>query len=100
MESIKASSKGQMIIPKKVRDALDIRSGTELGVELLPDKAFKVTVKATDHVEQVRRLAGCLAHYAKGRGSARSDDEAILRAVAEDDARIRAYGKRSRGKRR
>lgn len=100
MESIKASTKGQMIIPKSVRQALDIRSGTELGVELLPGKAFKVTVKPTNYVEQVRRLAGCLARYAKGRGSARSDDEAILQAVAEDDARIRAYGKCGRRKRR
>ena len=89
-----------MIIPKSVREALDIRSGTELGVELLAGKAFKVTVKPTNYVEQVRRLAGCFAHYAKGRGSARSDDEAILQAVAEDDARIRAYGKRGRRKRR
>ena len=33
MESIKASSKGQMIIPKPIREALDIRSGTQLEVE-------------------------------------------------------------------
>ena len=99
MESIKASSKGQMIIPKSVREALDIRSGTELGVELLPGKAFKVTVKPANYVEQARRLAGCLAHYARGRGSARSDDEAVLQAVAEDDQRIRSYAKRARRKR-
>ena len=94
MESIKASSKGQMIIPKQIRDALAIRSGTELNVELEPGKGFWVSVKPTDHAEQVQRLAGSLAHYATGRGSARSDDAAVLRAVAEDDARIRAYGKR------
>ena len=99
MESVKASSKGQMIIPKAVREALDIRSGTELGIELLPGKAFKVTVKPTDHVEQVRRLAGCFARYATGRGSARGDDKDILQAVAEDDARSRGYGKRARRKR-
>ncbi len=96
MESIRASSKGQMIIPKTIREALAIRSGTELNVELEPGKGFRVTVKPTDHVEQVRRLAGCLAHHARGRGSARSDDEAILGAVAKDDARIRAYGRRKR----
>lgn len=100
MKSVKTSSKGQMIIPKTVREALDIRSGTELGIELLPGKAFKVTVKPTNYVEQARRLAGCFAHYATGRSSARGDDEAILQAIAEDDARIRAYGRRGRRKHR
>ena len=100
MDSIKASSKGQIVIPKPIRDALDIRTGTELNVELVPGEGFKVTVKPVDHIARVRRLAGSLAHYAKGRGSARSDDEAILHAVAEDDARIRGYAKQARRKRR
>lgn len=94
MESIKASSKGQMIIPKEIRQALDIRSGTQLLVELEPGKGFKVTLKPGDHAAQARRLAGCLARYAKGRASAQSDDSAILGVLAEDDARIRAYAKR------
>lgn len=94
MESIKASSKGQMIIPKGIRQALDIRSGTQLLVELEPGKGFKVTLKPSDHAAQARRLAGCLAHYAKGRAAAQNDDSAILRALAKDDARIRAYAKR------
>ena len=96
MESTRSSSKGQMVIPKPVREALGIRSGTELDVELLPGKAFKVSVRSTDHVAQVRRLAGALSRYARGRGSARSDDAAILRAVARDDARIRSYAARKR----
>ena len=94
MESIKASSKGQMVIPKGIRQALDIRSGTQLLVELEPGKGFKVTLKPSDHAAQARRLAGCLARYAKGRASTRSEDSAVLRALAEDDARIRAYAKR------
>ncbi len=94
MESIKASSKGQMIIPKGIRQALDIRTGTQLLVELEPGRGFKVRLKPGDHAAQARRLAGCLVHYAKGRGSAQSDNSAILGALAEDDARIRAYAKR------
>jgi AbrB family looped-hinge helix DNA binding protein len=100
MDSIKASSKGQMVIPKPIREALDIRTGTELNVELIPGEGFKVTLKPADHVALARRLAGSLAQYATGHGSARSDDEAIMHAMAEDDARIREYAKRARRKRR
>ena len=92
MESIKASSKGQMIIPKSVRDALDIRSGTELGVELLPDKAFKVVVKPANHSEQVRRLAGSLAHRAR-RMTPVEEERAITKAILADDERTRRHGK-------
>ena len=99
MKSVKVSSKGRMIIPKAVREALDIRGGAELGVELLPGRAFKGTVKPTNYVEQARRLAGCLAQYGRGYSSAGGDDVAVLQAVAEDDARSRGYGKRARRKR-
>lgn len=96
MESTRSSSKGQMVIPKPVREALGIRSGTELDVELLPGKAFKVSVRSTDHSARVRRLAGSLSRFARGRGTARADDAAIERAVAQDDARTRSAGKRKR----
>ena len=102
MESTRSSSKGQMVIPKPVREALGIRSGTALDVELLPGKAFKVSIRSSDradHVGRVRRLAGALAPFARGRGSARADDAAILRAVAEDNARSRSSGA-SRARRR
>lgn len=89
-----------MVIPKPIREALDIRAGTELNVELMPGEGFKVTIKPADHVAQVRRLAGSLANYAKGCGSARTDDEAIMDAVAEDDSRVRDYAKHARRKRR
>ena len=95
MASVKVSSKKQMIIPKPIREALDIHSGTELDVELLPDKAFKVTVKPTDHVEQVRQLAGSLAHRAK-RMTPEQEKAALLAAVRADDERIRRSGQRRR----
>ena len=92
MESTKASSKGQMIIPKSVRDALDIRSGTELGVELLPGKAFKVVVKAANTIEQTQKVAGSLAHRAK-RMTAVQEARAIAKAIHADDERTRRRGK-------
>lgn len=92
MESIRASSKGQMIIPKQIREALDIRSGTELNVELEPGKGFKVTIKPTDHVERVRGLAGSLAHRAK-RMTPAQEAVALLKAVRADDERTKSRGR-------
>lgn len=92
MESTRASSKGQMIIPKPIRDALDIRSGTELDVELDPGKGFKVTLKPTDRVERVRRLAGSLAHRAK-RMTPAQEDAALLKEVRADDERSKSRGR-------
>ena len=93
MESIKASSKGQMIIPKPIREALDIRSGTQLNVELDPGNGFKVTIKPTDHIERVRGLAGSLAHRAK-RMTPAQEAAALLKAVQADDARTKNRGRR------
>jgi AbrB family looped-hinge helix DNA binding protein len=65
MDTIRASSKGQIVIPKAIREALDIRSGTELNVELLPGEGFKVTIRSANH------------------------------AAREDDERVRAYARRA-----
>jgi len=101
MDVIRASSKGQIVIPKAIREALDIRSGTELNVELLPGEGFKVTVQAADHATHVARLAGSLASRGKkGRYAGLTDDEAVVLAVREDDDRSRAYARRARRGRR
>ncbi len=93
MESIKASSKGQMIIPKRIREALDIRTGTELNVELDAGEGFKVTLKPTDHVEQVQRLAGSLAHRAQ-RLTPAQEEAALLKMVRAEDERTKTPGRR------
>jgi len=101
MDTIRASSKGQIVIPKAIREALDIRSGTELNVELLPGEGFKVTIHAANHAAQVARLAGSLAPRAmKARHAGLTDDEVVALAVKEDDSRIRAYARRARRRRR
>ena len=100
METIRASSKGQIVIPKAIREALDIKSGTELDVELIPGEGFKVSLRSADHRAQVARLAGALAPRGKGRYAGLTDDEAIELAVREDDARVRAYARRARRGRR
>ena len=101
MDVIRASSKGQIVIPKAIREALHIRSGTALNVELLPGEGFKVTVPAADHAGQVARLAGSLAvRGRKGRYAGLSDDEVVALAVREDDDRARAYARRAGRRRR
>ncbi|MSQ49691.1 MAG: AbrB/MazE/SpoVT family DNA-binding domain-containing protein [Betaproteobacteria bacterium] len=95
MESTRSSSKGQMVIPKLVREALGIRSGTELEVELLPGKAFKVSVRSTDHVARVLHLAGMLAHRGR-RMSAAHEAAAIMAAVLADDQRTKSRTRRRR----
>ena len=88
MESIKTSSKGQMVIPKSVREALDIRTGTKLEVELLPDRAFKVSVRPGDQAGQVDELAGSLAHRGE-RLTPAQESAALLRAVQDADERTK-----------
>ena len=101
MDTIRASSKGQIVIPKAIREALDIRTGTQLDVELLPGEGFKVTLRTADHAAHVARLGGSLASRGrKSRYAGLSDDEAIALAVKEDDARVRAYARRARRARR
>lgn len=88
MESTRASSKGQMVIPKPIRDALDIRSGTELSVELVGSEGFKVTVKRADRIQALHRVAGILAHRAQPM-TAEAEDAELLKQLTGDDDRIR-----------
>jgi AbrB family looped-hinge helix DNA binding protein len=89
------TSKGQLTIPKDVRDALALTPGTK----------FYVTVRNGEVValpknRRIADLAGILGKPPKGAGATLKDlDEAIGQAVAEDDERIvrewnELYGKR------
>ncbi|TAK43384.1 MAG: AbrB/MazE/SpoVT family DNA-binding domain-containing protein [Betaproteobacteria bacterium] len=93
MEHTRVSSKGQMIIPKRVRQALGLKQGTELAVELLPEGGFAARPKATDRVAQVRSLAGMLAHRGKRMSPAR-ERAAIMAAVLGEDERSKRTARR------
>ena len=81
METTKLSSKGQVIIPKKLRDAHHWLAGQELiaidtgdGILLKPKQPFKET-KLAD-------VAGCLLYKGKAKTLAEMDD-AIRQGVLE-----------------
>ena len=75
------TSKGQVVIPKPVRDRLRWRTGTRLEVEALPDGALRLAPTADG---PIARLAGCLRD-----GDPLTDLEAEHRAEVDRDARWR-----------
>ena len=78
------TSKGQLTIPKDVRDELALKPGTK----------FLVTVRNGEIValpknKRIADLAGILGKPPSGAGATLEDlDEAIGQAIAEDDERI------------
>ena len=93
MDNTRVSSKGQMIIPKRVREALGLKKGTELAVELLPEGGFAARPTATDLVARVRSIAGMLAHRGRPMSAAR-EKAAILAAVLAEDERSKRKARR------
>lgn len=86
METVKLSSRGQVVIPKDVRDAAHLAEGMELAVtfvdgeiKLRPLPAFK----STTHDE----AAGCLFRKDRNAMSTAETDTAIAAMLkAQDDA--------------
>ena len=93
MENTRVSSKGQMIIPKRVREALGLKKGTELAVELLPEGGFAARPKSTDLAAEVRNVAGMLAHRGRPMTAAR-EKAAIMAAALAADERTKGKARR------
>jgi AbrB family looped-hinge helix DNA binding protein len=59
---VRLSSKGQLVIPKKIRQALNLKPGTELEVKLFEGQVVLRPVMPLDELEKtigkLRRLAG------------------------------------------
>ena len=79
METTRLSSKGQVIIPKALRDALGWRPGMRFEVEatgdvvlLRPARAFPVT--------SLDEVAGCLSWHGPPRSIAEMDEAITLEA--------------------
>lgn len=78
------TSKGQLTIPKDVRDELNLTAGTRFFVTSRGGQ-----VVALPKNRSIAELAGFLGKPPRGAGASLEDlEEAVARAVGEDDARI------------
>jgi AbrB family looped-hinge helix DNA binding protein len=82
------TSKGQVVIPKPVREELRWLSGTELAVEVMGDGAVRLTpLEAGNPIDT---LYGCLQDLSR---DPLADLEAEHRAEIEADARWQRRGR-------
>ena len=79
---ITVSSRGQLVIPKEIRDAYGIFSGTEILVRTRSDGVIEL--KACK-----RNVSDLFKGYSVAQGPAVDIDEAIAEAVLENDARTK-----------
>jgi len=54
LDEVILSSKGQMVIPKEVRESLGLRPGQRLEIEALPDGTFLVIPIPDDVIKAMR----------------------------------------------
>ena len=78
MPTATITSKGQVTIPKEVRDALAVRSGDVIDFEREPDGTFRVRARKL----RVEELAGLLHRKGQRRVSLRAMDAAIAKGAA------------------
>jgi AbrB family looped-hinge helix DNA binding protein len=82
------TSKGQVVIPKSVRNRLRWVSGTELAVEILDDRAVRLTLLEAGN--PIDELYGCLKELPR---DPLADLEAEHQAEIEADERWRHRGR-------
>jgi antitoxin PrlF len=81
------TSKGQITLPKEVRDELRLKEGDRVSFEKI-DGRFVLRPQN----KSVMDLAGILRRPDEKALTVREMDEAVGDALAEDDKRIRGYG--------
>ena len=76
MDTARVTSKGQITIPKRVRNLMAIKTGDSLAFDLDEDGSLHVSPIRSEK----RSLKGLLSDYAEGR---RADSERIRAALRE-----------------
>ncbi|HEX7185581.1 MAG TPA: AbrB/MazE/SpoVT family DNA-binding domain-containing protein [Thermoanaerobaculia bacterium] len=84
----RVTSKGQVVIPKPVREQLRWGSGTELAVEIVGDGAVRLTLLEAEN--PIDSLYGCLKDLPR---DPLADLEAEHQAEIEADERWRRRGR-------
>jgi AbrB family looped-hinge helix DNA binding protein len=84
----RVTSKGQIVIPKRVREELRWASGTRLTVEIMDDHAVRLA--AREAADPIAALYGCLRDASQ---DPLADLEAEHRAETEADERWRRRGR-------
>ncbi len=97
MSSVSVSSKGQMVIPKEVRQRLGIKSGSRLEIsEVGGELRLKLTKRPGKNASIEAGLG--LAGYKGPPVSIEEMDRAIRESAGEDDDRIRKGWNRTAAK--
>jgi AbrB family looped-hinge helix DNA binding protein len=86
METATLSSKGQLVIPRKIRESANVTTGDAFRVHYTDGEIRLQPVPKTTPAS-IDEVAGCLAHASKKIASDASVHKAILaRLKAQDDA--------------
>ncbi|MCL6476939.1 MAG: AbrB/MazE/SpoVT family DNA-binding domain-containing protein [Peptococcaceae bacterium] len=84
MEIVRLSSKGQLVLPKSVRERLALKQGLEFNVELRGDKIILEPIRQETRKTDWRRWRGSL----KGRRALEEHLEEHRQEVIQDDQDI------------
>jgi AbrB family looped-hinge helix DNA binding protein len=84
METVKVSSKGQIVIPKAVPDAKHITAGTEVAVSVVGEE-LRLTPLHGARQTSVKEVAGMLARPWRRKLSEAEERRRIARAIAHSD---------------
>jgi len=88
VDTVRVSSKGQIVIPKAVRDAKRIEAGTELAISVIGDE-IRLTVAVATPATSVRDVAGILARPAGKRLTHKQEQERIAALIRKSDRATR-----------
>lgn len=89
MSTATVTSKGQITLPKDVRDDLQLKEGDRVSFEKVGGRYV-----LRPQNKNVMSLAGALKQPGRKAITIREMDEGLGRALAEDDERIRSFGAR------